>query len=51
LLRHPPGFSECPSQQHLNVSIEAAELVVGPADQGVMNRRVDSEQDLPALAH
>jgi hypothetical protein len=51
LLGHTAGFSECTAQQHFDVRIDTAELVVGPADQGVMHRRVDSEQDLPALAH
>src|SRR5438034_1902976 len=37
LLGHPPGVGERPAQQHLDVSVDAAELVVGPADQRVVD--------------
>ena len=49
LLRHPAGVGERASQQHLNVGVEAAELVVGPADERVVDRRIDPQQDLPAV--
>ena len=50
VLGHPGGLGERAAQQHLHVGVDAAELVVGPADQRVMDGRVDAEQDLPALA-
>jgi hypothetical protein len=45
------GVIECSPEQHLDVSIQAAELVVGPAHQGVVDCRVDPEQDLTAVTH
>jgi hypothetical protein len=51
VLGHPSGVAERPAQQHLDLRVEAAQLVVGPADQRVVNRRVDPEQDLSALPH
>jgi hypothetical protein len=33
------------------LGVEAAELVVGPADQRVLHGWVDAEQDLSAFAH
>ena len=51
LLGHSPGLGECPSQQHVHVGVDAAELVVGPADQGVVDGWIDAKQDLAALAH
>jgi hypothetical protein len=50
-LRHPPGANECSAEQHFDVGVDAPELVVGPADQRVMDRRIEAEQDLPAFAH
>jgi hypothetical protein len=46
---HPAGVVEGVSQQHLDLGVEAAKLVIGPAGQGVVDRWVDAQQDLFAL--
>jgi hypothetical protein len=46
---HPAGVVEGASQQHLDLGVEAAELVIGPPGQGVVNRWVDAQQQLLAL--
>ena len=51
LLGHPPGVGKSPPQQHFHLGIHASELIVGPADEGVVDGWIDSEQDLPAFAH
>jgi hypothetical protein len=51
LLWHSPGVGERPAEDHLDVRVEAAELVAGPARQRVVDRWVHAEQDLPAFAH
>jgi len=33
------------------LGVDAAELVVGPTDERVMDGRIEAKQDLPALAH
>jgi hypothetical protein len=48
---HPTGVVECSAQDHLDLAVEAAELVVGPAGERVVDGRVDPEQDLSAIAH
>jgi hypothetical protein len=51
VLWHAPGIGQRAAEEHLDVGVEAAELVAGPAHQGVMDRGVHTEQDLAALAH
>jgi hypothetical protein len=51
LLRHPPRVGERAPQEHLDLRVEAPELVVGPTDQRIVDGRVDPQQDLAALAH
>src|SRR5674476_1608992 len=48
---HTSRVGQRPSQQHLHLGVDAAELVVGPTDQRVMDGRIEAKQDLPALAH
>jgi hypothetical protein len=50
LSRHPAGVVEGPPEQHLDVSVEASELVGRPARQGIVDRWVDAQQHLFALA-
>jgi hypothetical protein len=49
--RHSSLLGQRPSQQHLHLGVDAAELVVGPTDERVVNGRIEAKQDLPALAH
>ena len=52
LWRHPARVVEGPPQQHLDVGVEAAELVSGPPGQGIVDHRVDAQQHLFAfIAH
>jgi hypothetical protein len=44
LLWHAARFAQRPPQQHLDVGVEAAELVSGPPRQGIVDRRVDAQQ-------
>jgi hypothetical protein len=48
---HPAGLVECSAQDHFDLAVEAAQVIVGPAGEGVVDGRVDPEQDLSALAH
>lgn len=45
------GFLEGSAQQHLDVSIEASELVGRPPGQRIMDSWVDPQQDLLAITH
>jgi len=49
--RHSSSLGQRPSQQHLDLGVDAAELVVGPTDERVVDGRIEAKQDLPALAH
>ena len=49
LSRHPAGIVEGAPQQHLDLRVEAAKLVVGPPRQGIVHRWVDAQQQLLAL--
>jgi hypothetical protein len=49
--RHSSRVGQRPSQQHLHLGVDAAELVVGPPDERVVDGRIEAKQDLPALAH
>src|ERR1035437_8554542 len=49
--RHSSRVGQRPSQQHLHLGVDAAELVVGPTDERVMDGRIEAKQDLPALVH
>jgi hypothetical protein len=49
LLRHPARVVERSPKQHLDVGVEAAELVSGPPGQGIVDGRIDAQQDLFAL--
>jgi hypothetical protein len=46
---HPAGVVQGVSEQHLDLGIEAAELVIGPPRQGVVHCWVDAQQHLLAL--
>ena len=46
-----PASRERPAQQHLDLGVDAAELVVGPAGDRVVDGGIDAEQDLPPFAH
>jgi hypothetical protein len=39
---HPAGVGERASQQHLDLGVQAAELVIGPPGEGVVDRWVDA---------
>lgn len=51
VLWHASGVAQRFAQQHLHLGVDAAELVVGPAHERIVDRRVDPQQDLSALAH
>jgi hypothetical protein len=46
---HPAGVGEGSPQQHVDLGVEAPELVSGPAGQGVVHRWVDPQQQLFSL--
>jgi hypothetical protein len=46
---HPAGVVEGAPEQHLDVGVEAAELVGGPSGERIVDRRVDAQQHLLAL--
>jgi hypothetical protein len=46
---HPAGIIESASQEHLDLGVEAAEIISGPPREGVVDRRVDTQQNLLAL--
>jgi hypothetical protein len=46
---HPASVVEGVSQQHLDLGVEAAELVSGPPGQRIVNGRIESQRDLLAL--
>jgi hypothetical protein len=48
---HPTGVPQCAAQDHLDLTVDAAQLVVGPAGQRVVDGRIDPQQDLSAIAH
>jgi hypothetical protein len=48
---HPAGIDESAAKQHLDLGIDTAELVGGPADQCVVDRRIDAEENLAAFGH
>lgn len=45
VLRHAASVIERTPQEHFDMGVEAAELVGGPARQGIVDRRVDEESD------
>ena len=49
--RHSSRAGQRASQQHLDLGVDASELVVGPTDKRVVDGRIEAKQDLPALAH
>jgi hypothetical protein len=51
LLGHASGLGQRPAQDDLDLGVDAAEFVVGPADERVVDSRVDPQEDLPAFAH
>jgi hypothetical protein len=46
---HPASVVEGVSQEHLDLGVEAAELVIGPAGQGIVDGWVDPQQHLFAF--
>jgi hypothetical protein len=51
LLGQAPSVAEGAPQQHLDLGVGTAQLVVGPACECVVNRRVDPEKDRATVAH
>jgi hypothetical protein len=49
VLGHPAGIVEGASQQHLDLGVEAAKLIIGPPGQGIVDRWVNAQQHLLAL--
>jgi hypothetical protein len=49
LLRHAAGVCEGAAKQELDLGVEAAELICGPARKRVVYSRVDAEEDGLAL--
>jgi hypothetical protein len=47
---HPATVGKGASQQHLDLGVEAAKFVTGPAGQGIVDRRIDAQQHLLALS-
>jgi hypothetical protein len=50
LLGHPTGIVQRPPKENLDLGVEAAEFVGGPPGERVMDRRVEAQRDLLALA-
>jgi hypothetical protein len=48
---HPTGVVQCSAQDHFDLAVKAAELVVGPPGEGVVDGRVDPQQNLSPVAH
>jgi hypothetical protein len=46
---HPAGVIESTPEEHLDLGVEAAEVGSGPPRQGVVDRWVDTQQQLLAL--
>lgn len=51
VLWHPTDVVECSAQDHFDLAVEAAEFLVCPPGECVVDSRVDPEQDLSAVAH
>jgi hypothetical protein len=51
VFRHPAGVGERPPKKHFHMGVDAAELVIGPPDQGVMHRGVHPEKYLATAGH
>jgi benzoate membrane transport protein len=51
LAGHPPRVRQGTAQQELDLGIGAAHLIGGPPRQGVVDRRVEPQQDALALGH
>jgi hypothetical protein len=51
LLRHSPGVLESAAQQHLDMGVDAAELVARPAGKGIVDRRIHPDEYLLAFVH
>jgi hypothetical protein len=50
-LGHSTGFLEGSAQQHLDVGIQAAELIGRPPGQGIVDGGIDAKQYLLAITH
>jgi hypothetical protein len=50
LFRHTAGVVKGSAEHDLDLGVEAAELVSGPAGEGVMDGGVEAQRDLLALA-
>ena len=50
-LGHPSGLLEGSAQQHLDVGIQAAELIGRPPGQGIMHSGIDPQEYLLAITH
>jgi hypothetical protein len=46
---HPAGVVQRAPQHHLDLGVEAAQLVIGPPGQGVVDCWVDAQEHLLAL--
>jgi hypothetical protein len=45
VFRHPAGVHEGAPQDHLNLRVDAAEVIRGPAAECIVHRRIHSEKD------
>jgi hypothetical protein len=48
-LRHPPRVRQGPAQEHLDLGVDAAELVVGPPGKSIVHGRGDAQENLLAV--
>src|SRR5690242_6065103 len=51
LLWEPPGVAQGSTEQEFDLCLRAAQLIAVPADQGVMDGWIKTEQDALALSH
>src|SRR5690242_4525758 len=49
--RHPPRVAESPAEQELDLGISGSHLVGRPLGQGVVDGRIESQQDALAVSH
>lgn len=50
-VRHPPSLDERSAEQHLDLSIDAAELICRPPGQRIVDGRIDPKEYLLAVIH
>jgi hypothetical protein len=50
VLWHPAGVIKGPAEEHLDLGIEASQLIGGPASERVVHGGIEAQRDLLALA-